>query len=357
MTSSFSFELMTKWTNAKAILAGAGSTIYPNWHPFDAKELRQHFGLYVLHGLSPTPRVEYKLRPQRVDWVGGNDFVYHSFAKNSEKRHKQFKAFLSCVDPLIHPPPRSEEPNWKVRPIIKWMNSISPKMWDFGWSFAVDEMTMRFKGRHKDKRRITYKAEGDGFQADALCEDGYTYQVYLRNERAPMKYLKQGLSPLHSRTMALFDSLKDDFHQVGMDNLYNSAAFCRAAFNHPRKILCHGVARKAGRGVPTCVLQEEVKNVNDQRAVRGTVKAAVLEGDPGCPNLIATSVYDTKPVHYLSMVSQSIEWIVKEKSVFNVDTNEVETLKFLRLNQINKYNLEMGGVDIADQLRGVYRID
>ena len=40
-----------------------------------------------------------------------------------------------------------------------------------------------------------------------------------------------------------------------------------------------------------------------------------------------------------------------------IDTNEVETLKFLRLNQINKYNLEMGGVDIADQLRGVYRID
>ena len=78
---------------------------------------------------------------------------------------------------------------------------------------------MRFKGRHRDKRRITYKAENDGFQADALCDDGYTYQVYLRNDPAPKKYLKQGLSPLHSRTMALFDSLEDDYHHVGMDNL------------------------------------------------------------------------------------------------------------------------------------------
>ena len=52
----------------------------------------------------------------------------------------------------------------------------------------------------------------------------------------------------------------------------------------------------------------------------------------------------------MSMVLQSIKWVVKEKSVFNVDTNEVETLKFLRLNQINKHNFEMGGVGIADQL-------
>ena len=354
----FSFELLMQWTNLKAALAGAGTNIYKGeYHPFSTKEIRQHFGLYVLHGISPTPRIEYKFSPEHKDRVCGNTFVHTSFGTNAKNRHKQFKAFLACCNPCIPIPSKEAHPNWKVRPLLKWMNYQYPRAWKLGRACAVDEMTMRFKGKHKDKRRITYKAEGDGFQSDALCDDGYCYQIYMRNDPAPKKYLKQGLSPLHSRTMALFDSLKDDFHQVGMDNLYNSAAFCRAAFNHPRKILCHGVARKAGRGVPTCVLQEEVKNVNDQRAVRGTVKAAVLEGDPGCPNLIATSVYDTKPVHYLSMVSQSIEWIVKEKSVFNVDTNEVETLKFLRLNQINKYNLEMGGVDIADQLRGVYRID
>ena len=90
---------------------------------------------------------------------------------------------------------------------------------------------------------------------------------------------------------------------------------------------------------------------------RGTVKAAVLVGDPDCPNLVASSVYDTKPINYLSMVSEKIEWVVKSKPVFNVETNETEDLRFLRLNQIHKYNKEMGGVDIADQLRGVYRID
>ena len=191
---------------------------------------------------------------------------------------------------------------------------------------------MQFKGRHRDKRQIKYKAEGEGFQADALCDDGYKYQVYLCNDPAPKKYLKQGLSPLHSRTMALFDSLEDDYHHVGMDNLYNSAAFCRAAYNHPQKVLCRGVARKSGRGIPPSVYQEEVKNITQQRDVRGTVKAAVLEGDPGCPNLVVSSVYDTKPVHYLSMVSELVEWVEVEKNVYNVETDETEGMKFLQMN-------------------------
>ena len=41
---------------------------------------------------------------------------------------------------------------------------------------------------------------------------------------------------------------------------------------------------------------------------------------------------------------------VKEKKIFNVDSNQVESICFLSLNQINEYNNEMGDVDIADQL-------
>jgi hypothetical protein len=157
--------------------------------------------------------------------------------------------------------------------------------------------------------------------------------------------------------MWLFDSLLDDHHQIGMDNLYNSAAFCRAAFLHLRKVLCHGVVRKGGRGAPNCIIQEEVKDRNKQIAVRGTVKAAHLQGDDVVKCLVASSVYDTKPVHYLSMVSVLLEWVVVEKKVYNVDTQKTEMIRFLRLNVIHKYNHTMGHVDVADQLRGSYRID
>ena len=71
------------------------------------------------------------------------------------------------------------------------------------------------------------------------------------------------------------------------------------------------------------MLQDEVKNNVAQRAARSTFKADVLEGYPGCPNIIASSVYETKPVHYLSMMSGSIELVEKENMVYNVDTGKV----------------------------------
>ena len=120
---------------------------------------------------------------------------------------------------------------------------------------------------HTDKKRITYKNEGDGFQADALCNDGYCYQFYFRNEPGNENYTRNGLSPLHSRVMLLFDTLKDDYHACGMDNLYNSAAFCKHAYVHPQTVKVHGVTRKGMRGIPLCVKQEEVKNRKKQLQV------------------------------------------------------------------------------------------
>ena len=134
-------------------------------------------------------------------------------------------------------PSKEEFPSCKIRPFINWFNYQRLQAWQMGCSVAVDEMTMRFKGHYCDKLRITYKAEGDGFQANALCDYCYFNQVYMRNDPAPRKYLKQGLSPLHSRKMALFDSLKEDHNQVGMNNLDNYAAFCRYANHHACKVL------------------------------------------------------------------------------------------------------------------------
>jgi hypothetical protein len=83
---------------------------------------------------------------------------------------------------------------------------------------------------------------------------------------------------------------------------------------HERKALIAGVTRKSGRGLPLSVRQEEEKNKIKQEALRGTVKVSVLRGDQDCPCMVAASVYDTKLVHFLSMMCECIEWIVKERS-------------------------------------------
>jgi hypothetical protein len=52
-----------------------------------------------------------------------------------------------------------------------------------------------------------------------------------------------------------------------------------------RKVLCHGVVRKGGRGAPKCIIQEEVKDRNKEIAVRSTVKAAHLQCDDVVKNV------------------------------------------------------------------------
>ena len=160
--------------------------------------------------------------------------------------------------------------------------------------------------------------------------------------------------PIHSRVLALMDCVKDKYHVCGMDNLYNSVKFCKACYQHPMKIKTQGTCRTWGRGIPTAVIQKEVKSKQGQLAVRGNVKAAVLQDDPECPDLVASSIYDSRPVHLLSMGCNEIKWVEKTKNVYNVDTGGVEVMRFLRLNQIDSYSNKMGEVDIADQLRGTY---
>jgi hypothetical protein len=119
---------------------------------------------------------------------------------------------------------------------------------------------MGFKGQHADKLRINYKKEGDGFQANCLADDGYTFTFYLRNQPAPKKYIDMGFSPLHSRVMALYDCLLEEYHMIRFDNLYMSAKFCLGSFQHTKKVMVEGVTRTNQRGLPKEVIQHDIKN-------------------------------------------------------------------------------------------------
>ena len=140
------------------------------------------------------------------------------------------------------------------------MNYLYPKTWKLGREFSIEKTTLGFQGRYKDKRRIAYKRAGDGFQCDAIFENGFTYQVYFCKHSAPPNYINMNLSPLYSSVMALFYALQDKNHVCGMDNLYKSATFCRKAYTHEKRVMVHGLARKGMRGIPAVVKQEEVKN-------------------------------------------------------------------------------------------------
>jgi hypothetical protein len=51
---------------------------------------------------------------------------------NAFRKHKQVKAFLSLQDPILPVPSRDVDPNWKIHPILDWMNWIGPKAVQLG---------------------------------------------------------------------------------------------------------------------------------------------------------------------------------------------------------------------------------
>ena len=349
-----------QYTNNRALLVGAGTqgSMYPTFEAFSHRDIEKHLAIYIMQGLNPSPQVEMKIASQMDDPCQGNDLIYQTFGGEGGKlKHKHFKAFFCVQDPKKATPSKVTRPNHKVDSLFRHMQEVSMRAWDLGPDISIDEQTIGFQGKHSDKRRITYKREGDGFQCDAICDKGFTYTFYFRNQPAPKKYLNQGLSPLHSRIMAMFDQLKDKHHNAWFDNLYLSAKFAKASLTHPMHVRISGPTRKSGRGLPACVIQEERKNPKEIREARGTVKAAVLEGDTNCPELVAVSFYDQKPVHFLSTICETIQWRVKERAVYNVDTDKVEMMRFLRLDINDDYNHKMCNVDIADQLRNYYRFD
>ena len=85
------------------------------------------------------------------------------------------------------------------------------------------------------------------------------------------------------------------------------------------------------------------------------MKAAVLVGDSSCPSLVATSLYDSKPVYLISNACDTVEWTKKERKLWHKDKGKKVNVPFFRLNIIDQYNYGMGNVDQADQLRLQYR--
>ena len=75
------------------------------------------------------------------------------------------------------------------------------------------------------------------------------------------------------------------------------------------------------------------------------MKDAVLDG------LVAVSVYETKPDHFLSMCCNAIKQVQKTHQVYEPEIDMVRVVQILRLNVNELYNHNMNVVDLSDKLR------
>ena len=73
--------------------------------------------------------------------------------------------------------------------------------------------------------------------------------------------------------------------------------------------------------------------------------------------LVACPIYDTNPVHFISMFSDNITWNKKTRQKWDKSTSFMMLGRFLGLSTNDSYNINMNNVNISDQLRGSSRPD
>jgi len=353
-TTKFAVSNWTAYSNTKAMLNNAGEEghIFAGKHkPFTNREIVAMLGVYIIDGLAPSPQLTQKMQPQSKQPTHGNDKVASAIGTGYQQKHRSFRHFFACQDPLMTSPPKEQCPNFKVDEFFRWLRHIWKEAWLLGEDFSMDEQTTKMQGKSEYKTRCgKFKRLGDGIQGDCIADDGYTWDFYFRNEPIDKDLLAKGFCPMHCRLLHMFGNLRESGHGCKMDNLFHSVKLALAAHALDQKVKVHGVLRKSGRGCPPCVIQEE-KTGKAAEAARGTVKAAVLKGESQSSDLVVASCYDQKPFYMISHSCESITWVPVTKKVWSSTLKKNVDFAFLRWNLSNDYNFEMNDNDIADQLR------
>ena len=116
--------------------------------------------------------------------------------------------------------------------------------------------------------------------------------------------MDKGFYPTQARVIFLFEQPPCRFHIFYLENLFISIDICLTAYVELKaKVKIHGVKREKERGLPRFFIKkEDTKKLKKERAIR-TMKAGVIEGDADCPGIICCSIYDTNPVHFLTISS------------------------------------------------------
>ena len=235
----------------------------------------------------------------------------------------------------------------------RWTGGYRP-----GIKLSLDEETAGCKARCALVTRIktSQKKEGDGFQFDAICEDGYTISFWARCDVLPCAQPKD-VSPRDTRCAWLVEQLPGAWYHMWMDNLYTSWKF--GEMLAARQCLFGGTMRNEDwRGIHKAVVQKVVTKAAELEKAKGTLLASVrAQGMPQGCEVICTSFYDDAPFMMMSNIVGSVNVIEIHRKCYSTGTQKHFWVIVKRLSLADLYNHNMNQVDLADQLRTWYRPD
>jgi Transposase IS4 len=240
-------------------------------------------------------------------------------------------------------------------PLATHIQTISRSICIPSSNISIDEMIARFSGRSAHTVRIKNKPTPEGYKILSLCDAGYTYTFIFtsRIQNQPEVQQVSNLSKVGCEVYHLVSQLpRNKSFNIYMDNYFTSIKLFK--YLRENNIGACGTVRKNSANFP------QILKV-DKKLDWDTLSGVVVD------NVLAILWMDNGPVTMLSTIHQidedenRIERIrrrpretstnaAKVRAVFGNSSKKSLPIPIV----IDDYNHFMGGVDIADQLRGYY---
>ena len=271
------FDFMKESTNQYAAGKGAGADdFWCEFKPFSLEEIVNGCGFVLRNGVAPSPQVDFVFNDPAQSFVFGDARARKAWPGDkcggSARRWVQFRSFLHLQSPSAETWKKTDPKTGKFVPLPYGagagpLRKCEPFLsyWRYNWQrcylpgrdLSLDEETQSFKGRDSKVTRIKFKKEGDGYQADVLCEDGYTYTFWFRCDLPPRPVPKD-VSDRDDRCSWLAEQLPGQWYRIWMDNLFTSWKF--GEMLTVRQCLFGGTCQTADwRGLHSAVVQSEVR--------------------------------------------------------------------------------------------------
>lgn len=227
----------------------------------------------------------------------------------------------------------------KITPVLRYLNSKFPNLYNLKQDIAIDESLTLYKGRLSWVQAIRSKAARFGIKSYELCESrtGYLWKFIIYtgknsghdNEIAPSTDLAGKSTQV---VLDLLKGLEHRGHLVTMDNFYNCPALAR--YLKSLGFDCLGTLRPNRKHVP----------VDIAKAPKSVPKGTIIARHCGDVSCIAWK--DSKMVNMISTY-HTAETFVGRKAGKDL----------VKPIAVRDYNNTMGGVDLKDQKLSMYLLE
>ena len=243
----------------------------------------------------------------------------------------------------------------KLDPLANHIRKVSKSICIPSSNVSIDEMIARFSGQSAHTVRIKNKPTPEGYKILSLCDAGYTYTFIFTSRIQNYLELEQhsNLNKVGNEVNHLVSQLPlNKSFNIYMDNFFSSINLFQHLYNN--NFGACGTVRTNSANFPKIL---KVSKKLDWDTLSGIVinnVLAVLWMDNGPVTMLTT-------IHEISGNENRIERIRRRPRKTSTNATKVHAIfgdaskKALPIPCIiDDYNHFMGGVDIADQLRGYY---